>query len=223
MTQQSPQAPPFIQKWRCWLKHIRHDIFRLHHDRYLYHEIMALIKRNPQLPKSSVVYDWLSSNYATSAAIGIRRQCDSAPNVISLRRLLEDIAVHADSITRDWFVAQYPDALRSPYAHHDFDRFAPGGRGHVDPGRVRRDIDELKQRTDRVCRAVNKYLAHRDEQIALGKASGLVISWDEVGGAIDLLGELWKEYELLLNQQGWTTATPVIQEPWQRVFQVAWL
>jgi hypothetical protein len=216
-------SPPHIGQWREWLKIINGDVVTLHHDRHLFREIMGMIERNPNLPKQSVVYDWIIRQYVVSATMGVRRQVDTRRDVISMERLLLEIENNCKSITRDWFVAQYRTGM-ADLAHRDFDRFAPGGAPHVDPTVVKDDRQCLKKTCDNLSRWASNYVAHLNKAIALGQStSPLKATWRELDEAIDLLGELLRKYELLLNQAGMLAVEPVILEDWQQVFRVPWL
>ncbi len=213
---------PRVAKWQAWLKVANNEIVGLFHDQHLFRTTMEMISSNPKLPKESVVYEWLISNYAVGAASGVRRQLDLSTDVISLSRLLNEIFNHPREITRTWFVSQYGPL---PNGNRDFNTFtASPGDPYIDPTKVKQDIDALKTEGEVVRVWVNKYVAHRDEMIALGRVSSApVLKWEDLIKAIDLLGELLKKHELLLNQAGMVKVEPIIPEPWEDVFKVPWL
>jgi hypothetical protein len=214
--------PPRIDEWREWLKVINREIVVLHLNRRFFREIMQMIRGNRTLPKNSVVYDWIIRQYIVSATMGVRRQVDTSRKVVSMARLLEQIARHATSITRNWYKAQYGEL--KAFADAAFDKFARPGASAVNPEVVRADLAELRSTTRNLLDWTNDYVAHLEENASRGQSNSRPsVTWKELDAAIDLLGELLKKYQLLLNQSSMVRVEPVIPPTWTKVFTVPWL
>lgn len=66
-----------IRRWKRWLKIINRDIVGLAHQRRIFREIAEMFRTNPALQQSdATVWLWLAENYASTAAVGVRRQAD---------------------------------------------------------------------------------------------------------------------------------------------------
>ncbi len=96
-----------IQEWRQSLEVIYQDVVNLHHNRRVFREVRAIIDANPALQTDHTFWNWLVENYAAAIAVGVRRQADRDPDVISMAKLLDDLEKNAVLLTRDWFVAEY--------------------------------------------------------------------------------------------------------------------
>jgi len=216
-------ADPRIQRWREELTIIHRDIVTLTHNRRMFREIMKIIQSNPHLPRTNVAFGWMIDGYVALATTAFRRQVDRDEGVISLARLLQQIVTSPEVITRTWFVSQYSEpAIRQ--ADKDFDAFDPAGVGFLNPQGVREDLDQLLAAGRETQLFVNKYVAHRDKDVALGSAANPPqVTWGELDRAIDLLGHLLTDYELLLNQAALVNVEPIMQTDWQVVFRQPWI
>lgn len=214
---------PRIQSWQNQLVVIDRDIIALTHRRRMFHEIMEIIRSNPRLAATSVVYGWMIDAYVAATTVAVRTQVDTDNRVISFVRLLEDIAAFPNTITRPWFVSRYR-TTRTHVAETDFDRFDPRGLGHVDPEVVQSDLDRLQNEARAVEAYVNNYVAHRNREIALGQlATPPRVTWGELDRVIDLLGELLQRYTSLLNQQALVSVELQIGQHWREVFRHPWI
>lgn len=115
------------QKCRRWLKRIERDVFDLLIARHIYEGIGAIVLNNRDIQRPGDVHSWMSRNYGTAIAIGIRRQADLRSDVTSLARLLKNIADNADAVTRESHVSHYSVRLRHA-GDAWFDNFAGPAR-----------------------------------------------------------------------------------------------
>jgi hypothetical protein len=111
-------------EWRQALETIYQDFVGLHHDRHVFREIMTIVENNPALQTDHTFWNWLARNYGAAIALGVRRQADRAPDVVSLAKLLDDLENNATILTRDWFVGEY--AAHAPDNDKEF--WAKGGK-----------------------------------------------------------------------------------------------
>lgn len=216
---------PQIDQWRKELKVIHNDIVTLANNRRLFRDIFRIVNKNKRLPKSNAVYGWMIDGYVALATSAVRRQVDERSDVVSFANLLTEIAACPLIITRAWFVGQYHHPAVT-WADKDFDTFdRPRPRRDV----VRRwivtsDYNRLKSTASVVGKFTNKYVAHRDKNIALGKAATAPkVTWKQLNKAVDVLGKLLAKYELLLNQGSLLRIEPVIQDDWKAVFRLPWI
>ncbi len=159
-----PAGPP--QEWLDAMKTIWGQAIELLHQRRLYRLIRDMVLRNPALPKESVVYDWISTGYVYTAAMTVRRLVDLSKGTISLRRLLEQIAVKPTGITRAWFVEKYDPRLREVLpgqdrasADRDFDELTGACGPHASADVVKADCEILRQAAETIKRYTDEHLA----------------------------------------------------------------
>jgi hypothetical protein len=216
-----------IRRWKRWLKIINRDIVGLSHQRRIFREIAEIFRTNPTLRQSDgTIWLWLAENYASTASVGVRRQADRSGRrpVVSLERLLTEIAANPGVLTREWFVRQYvrgkPSIVRRRFrrmGEHDFNNFAGSTSKRISARRVLSDRRRLRRAAARVGHYVNKRIAHRALRGYRGPAT-----FADLNAAIDELGRLLQRYSLLLKQAGVISVEPVIQGDWEAVLRVPW-
>lgn len=213
-----------IRRWKRWLKTINDDIVSLNHLRHIFREIAESFRTKPALQTDDTVWHWLAGNYATTMAVGVRRQADRRSDVISLERLLTEIAGNPFVLTRAWFERQYvrgkPTIQRWGFqrmAERDFRQFAGRSAKQISARRVLGDRAKLRKTAVRLRHYVNKRVAHRARRGYRGPAT-----FTDLNAAVDELARLLRKYSLLLNQAGMLGVEPVIQGDWEAVLRVPW-
>ncbi|MFH1108469.1 MAG: hypothetical protein V1790_04625, partial [Planctomycetota bacterium] len=79
------------QKWERWLEDIRQQLHAVMRSRLVLRETFALIRDNPNLPPSSLIYHHLRAWYGDHAIMALRRQIKDSRQSTSFVRLLNDI------------------------------------------------------------------------------------------------------------------------------------
>lgn len=209
--------PPRLTTWLEWLGRIQQDILELGENRAWFREVMRIYDLNPSLAENAYFFDRLIRNYATTMAVGIRRQRDTNPDSVSMARLLQDLQANATTVTRAWFASTYTRNPLGPVAgHRDFDTFAPNGGPTLDPAIVQRDFDTLQNLAKPLKKYVDKQIAHHD-----AKGRGVTATYGELDAALDELRRLLKRYFLLLRQ-GALSPDVVNQMPRTDIFLTPW-
>jgi hypothetical protein len=65
-----------------------------------------MIENNAQVRRSGIAEYWLTRCYSVAQMSGVRRQVDSRKDVVSLWRLLDELARKPTMVTRSWFDEQ---------------------------------------------------------------------------------------------------------------------
>lgn len=192
---------------------------QLQHYRDNWRELQAALDANPLIPQPNYVADWIREMYGLTIAVGIRRQGDRARDVITLRRLIDDVARNPTAISRSFYVERYPEFMRqfSDHPHREFDTFAGPEGEHPDPALIRDDLAELGRIIKVVADYVNKHLAHR-----AARADVPIPTYDDLDRALDEFDRLLKRYYLLIDGSGLVSSTPVKQYDFLRPLLVAW-
>jgi AbiU2 len=210
-----------VEKWERDLAAIKNEVLGLHHNRDVYRTVGQIVEEHGQLPPS-LFFDYAQRTYAVTQSAAIRRQAEVNPKrVVSLGSLLAEISAEPERLTREHFVALYddPDPYFERLGQTTFDeRFAGEVGDHIDPRIVEADLRELRKTSESVERYVDRYIAHTDRE-------GLktLPTFGEIDKAIDVIGEIFKKYSLLLTASGWASLEPVAQHDWQAIFRQAWI
>ena len=211
--------PPRLTAWLEWLGLIEEGIVRrLSANQATFREVMRIYDLNPGLTENAYFFAWLAENYATTMAVGIRRQRDTDPDSVSVARLLQDLQVNAATVTRAWFASTYTsNPLGLVVGNRDFETFAPNGGLHLDPAIVQQDFDTLQSLTNPLKKYVDKRIAHHN-----AKVRGVTATYGELDTALEELRRLLKRYFLLLKQGALLCADAVNQMPWTDIFAMPW-
>jgi hypothetical protein len=185
-------------------------------------ELVKVLESNENLPPS-YMWQWLRENYEATQAVAVRRQAEASTRVITLGRLVRELAEHADSVTRHDWVARFDadDPYWTAVAHKQWDdTFA----GEDDPDRLdaalpQRDLEALTQASARVRKYVDRHLAHHD---AKPVSSDELPALNEVHAAVVLIGNVYQRWHGLITASSLMTVTPMIQGHWRKVFEMPW-
>lgn len=105
----------------------------LRSNQYIFWEIQAIIRSNPNIDKPNDFYGWMAEMYASAMSVAVRRMTDKDQRSKSFRKFLE---VLKDNPA----VGRYP----------------------IDPLIVTKQIKELESKTKSVKKFVDKRIAHHD-------------------------------------------------------------
>jgi len=159
---------------------------------------------------------WMGCTYTDTIVMGLRRLVDTRRDVVSLSRLLMDMARHCTALTRTHYVALH-DATFQAEAHAWFTELAGADLDHVPSARV----TELDKRLRAACRDVSRFAS---EQVA-HRAYRAKVSpkFDDVRTALVEAFLVYHWCSRLLKSVVQDQLVPVIQEDWLRVFTVPWM
>jgi hypothetical protein len=195
-----------IEKWTRWMQHtpdatqadpsfVWSQIAELSLHRQFYRQVIRMAQ-NAELPNSSF-WQYFHSTHLRSQAAGIRRQADAHKDVISLRRILEELHRDLCQITGPGWVAEPSDALTA--------------------AEVAADIDRLVQGVSPVTELVDWRVAHMDRRSV---AAPLTVT--TVDAALDVLVAVFQRYaRYLMSATVYFDVT--ITDDWQAIFRRAWL
>lgn len=203
--------------WNEWLENISNDIFDLAINRDTWRELRKIVEANPDIQTPTFFHNWIETLYATTQAVGVRRQNDRSSDVISLRRLLESMKVNAHLLTRKRFIDLYPRGMRDRHAEDAFDRYCGTGKARLDPAVVDSLLNRLDQAATVVHNFVSKRMAHHV------KGASTIATFADLDKALDSLEDVLKHVVMILRANGLQTAVPVHLEDWKAVFRKPWI
>jgi AbiU2 len=208
-----------VDKWNRWIEgEIRAEVLAMHHQRAVYRRVGEIVNsREPKLP-DSLFFPFLANTYAITQATAIRRQAEQSSRVISLGTLLAEIQEEPERLSRQRFVGPW-DAEDQKRGQESFSEHFAGDVGdHLDPKIVEADAVRLRDEAQKIVDYVNRHVAHTDKDGL--KQLG---TFAELHAAIDMIGDLFWKYSLLLTGATYGTLEPVIQTPWEDIFHVPWI
>lgn len=217
------RANDTFDKWNRWLETITDDVTILVTDKHIFWEIQDMRKKNQVIQKpGNRFFESLERLYAESALMRIRKQIKSRQDSTSLARLLSQIANDPGFLSRKRFADAYrfsnPDSAVSPDTYFD-QLFAGNVDDHVDPELVKKDLEELRARAEKVEYCADKAVAHHDRGTLLE-----VPTFGEVNDCVDLLEKLTIKYRFLFR--GVTFVGSLLPEDlgdWKAIFKIPWL
>jgi hypothetical protein len=187
-------------------------------SKYTFHEVQKMIADNPRIQINNSFYGYITSTYVSHAVIGLRRQVKIDRQSISLALLLQELINKPEVLTRKYFVGLYEESSVKTLADKDFDRFASPGAAHIDPTKVKRDLQRLQDFTRKCEDFADMRIAHRDR-----REPKSLPTFNEVDDCISLLDELYVKYLLMFEAKAMDTLLPTWQYDWKEIFRTPWV
>lgn len=206
--------PIDVDHYRKQYDKARDDLMHLFVLRYMWLNIVEMLKVRAGQHQDSLVRYWLETCYSRTIAVGIRRQAEGKGKRPTVGSLLSRVHLHAADFTE--LTCGFP---AMPRREGDPWTGVYGQSGqHLDPQRVRALIDLIENNERRARDWVNSTIAHLDF-----KASVTIVTFADLDNALASLGEDAKFlYSLFYPDQSMPTLTPVTDLKWIETFTEAW-
>src|SRR4051794_11651324 len=95
-----------IERWREWIEgRVRDNVLRLHQQRVVWDGLQDVIAHNTDIPRVSVLWEYLFDTYTISQSAAIRRLAETQAQSASLAQLLEQIGDGNETVTRQWWLS----------------------------------------------------------------------------------------------------------------------
>src|SRR5262245_51384657 len=127
--------PQRAARWVGCLDLIWGDVVAMLAARQIWRGYMHLVRANLQVDTPGTFHSWVTTNYARTQAVGVRRQTDVRTDVVSLGRLLMEIEQQPRVVSRRRSVAHYTDTMVGMGNDH-FDQLVGAGRDYLDTADV---------------------------------------------------------------------------------------
>lgn len=209
------------ERWARWRSDITvayADIVGLFHNRHMWKCFIEMLGSNSEIRHHTAVNDWLTRNYSTTQAVGIRRESYTTQGQVTLARVMADIEKFPTVATYDRFILGVDADLRDT-VETVWHRWQPSGRAHISADVVAQDRELLREAAAPVRRYVSKRLAHRDRD---ERTDDQPLTFGDIDRALDQLGEMLKLYYGLITGMQLAYVTPITGAQWVEMFQVAW-
>jgi hypothetical protein len=196
-------AAALRRSWRRGLIKLVNDTSDLYWRLQIYVELVEIVRANRAVVRPPVFFHWLHDNYVIAICLGIRRMCEVGSDSISLGRLLREIALRPELVSRTSYRAlrRRRRGLRTKSSDFEFNlRLGPRVR-YLPRKVVRRDISQVNQADARIRRFVNKRVAHRAPLNQVRKLPTL----EQVEDALDVIDSIIVKYDALISGGGLST------------------
>lgn len=203
--------------WNEWLDRISQDIFDLAMNRGTLKELRKIVDANQEIQTPGFFHEWLVKLYATTQAVGVRRQNDGSKDVVSLRRLLESMKTNVRLLTRQRFIELYLPPMRGRGTQQAFDKYCGQGKAHLDPVVVDGLLRRLDDAAGAVHKFVSKHVAHHVE------GASALATFDDLDTALDTLEDILKHVVMILRADGLQNVVPMHLKDWKAVFRKPWI
>jgi len=206
------------RKWRRWLARLNTELTTLVISNEIFRRTAEIVRRNPSIQRPADFHRWLVRSHGVASLVAVRRLMDRRKDVVSLRRLLDDIASNHSALTRGSYVSFFEPDLKA-WAHDQFDEIAGPASQNL-PGEVpKRDLVDLQKRHERIRHLVNQQLAHLDAR-NLRRKPPSAHDLEDVVGAME---STFLKYQTLLTGKAASHLLPTWQYDWTEIFGRPWL
>lgn len=187
------------EKWRTIAadaEQVRDELIRLMVKRQLWRDHNQALKGDGVEGPTALVHHWIHDNYLDSIVIGLRRAIDSSKGVVSLRKVLDEIAKNCSEFTLERFKKLYGNP-HEQLAELDFKAYSCNGIT-IDQALVRRDIKKLREDHRRLIDLANHRVAHFQPSMP-EQASATPVTFRDLDHALDGVVEVMNKYLVLLT------------------------
>lgn len=144
----------------------------------------------------ALVHHWIHENHLDSIVIGLRRAIDSSKGVVSLSKVLDEIAKNCSEFTLEQFKRLY-GTPHEELAKQDFKNYSLNGNT-IDRSMVRRDVEKLKNDHRGLIDLANHRIAHFKPSM-WEQASAAPVTFRELDHALDGVVDVMNKYLVLLT------------------------
>ena len=207
------------EKWARWLEAIRDEVYRLKTNHHVFHRLRRFAQENPAFATkgalaTNVFWPFLHETFIHYAAVAVRRQCEVDKQVISLARLLDDLAQEPELIRRSEFVEAHTLPFSNTKeqtrreAEEFFEKFAPGGAPTVDADVVLLDLAELHLSAEEITKFADRRVAHFDK-----RDTSFIDDLSYVDEPIDRIGRTLVQYHYLVTGEEYDLGISAVVDP----------
>lgn len=93
-------APNLRRRWRRLVGHLVGEVSDLYSTVQVYRDLVEVVQANPATLQPPVFFNWARQVYVVTICVGLRRLADAGADVISLGRLLREVELRPDVVSR---------------------------------------------------------------------------------------------------------------------------
>lgn len=211
-----PPPDPDFDKWSVWSHALGSDVI---HGLFLRRAIwrgLNEIWRSGDLPRS-VLFDFMAGTYTDAQILAVRRVDDRDKRTRSLRQILQGVISRPEVLSRERLVGAYE------WGHQNrgedwFNWLAGTTAAHIPASMAAADLKRLGDAVAPIKRYADKAVAHSD-----AIPPDAIPRFDDLDHAIDVIGDVFHRWHVILTGENWAEMVPVPQDDWAAPLRVAWL
>jgi len=205
-------------RWQKWFPLLTNYVSDLYHRMEIYKDLVEVVKANTETLKPPVLYNWLRDNYVVAESMAIRRLLDVEERSVSLGRLLREIELRPELVTK----LRYRELMREKMSQQDadasFDRIMGGPAVQIASAIATADIARLEAAEENIRKLVNKRFAHAAPFTQVAQFD----VFEEIEHAIEELDQVVVKYDSLIYGGGLSTAHAA-KLYWKQPLEIAWI
>jgi hypothetical protein len=217
-----------LTRWRSIVEQVVKDLTDPVWQREQIRLVGKMIEEHSQLKASAKPFLWeVRRWYMVFAVLAIRRQVDADDDVLSLRRVLEEIREQPECISREMVVRLFARDARYSY-DPQFEKMLMDSMwknyseldGSFNVTQVAEDINRLVTISKEIKRLADKSIAHATKR----GQKPFNLTFDDLDQCMDAFDSLAVKYIRLLTGAAYSEGTllPVAQFDWYEQFRFAW-
>ena len=161
----------------------------------------------------------MSSNFANSTVLAVRRQVDNDRKSVSLLRFLAELKEFPSLISREYHRTLYhrpefPDGQAAVI----YDDHVGKGLTELNVDTVQQEIDSLKAAAQRLQHYADRRVAHFDTR----GPEGPTPKFDDLTNCLALIEKLVLRYLMLLKGVSQSSLLPPYDYDWKAIFRIPW-
>jgi hypothetical protein len=173
------------------------DVVGLFFARNVHRALNEILAENDDLPPSHIFYSYLHTTYANTQTIAVRRNLDERDeDHVSLARVMKEIEAEPKRLTRQRFLETHVFGFTERTEDDWYRNFAGETEDYLDPTIVATDRDALRAATKSHKLWANLRVANTDRRRIEPEERA---TFAELDHAIDVIGLLFRKYDLLLR------------------------
>lgn len=207
------------EKWKKDIKQIENSLISMLVSRKIFIDYNKMILGNVEIYNGEgiIFHNWIVDNYITSVTMAIRRQLDTDSDVVSLKRLITEIKVSPESLSRQSHISMYdsmPLGIGKSQGNQTFTKYAGKG-SYFDSTIADSDLLQLEEVGKRIYLLANREFAHNSTR------NKPTVTFNDVDECFNSLKAIAQKYILIL------TASHIELDPimpyWQYIFTQKWV
>ena len=204
-----------------WIEIIFAEIEDLFVDNHIFWRLQDVVRDNPQFRECSGLFtQWIASNFAEAAAVGIRRQAKMDTDSVSLKRFLNEVCQYPTMVSRDYYMSLFEgyDSWLIEINQRHFDSFAGKNGTHIPKAVAEEQLRCLTEAVKGIEHYVDRRVAHYDKR-GLGQA---LPKFGDITLSLHTIEKIVLFYWRCLKGGSSGSILPVLHPEWENIFQFAW-
>jgi hypothetical protein len=184
----------------------------------IFQDMVKVVRANEATLKPPVLFNWMRDNYVVAECMAIRRMLDVDERSVSLGRLLREIELRPELVSKAAYIEVVKDKIGPGEAVRSFHKLLGESRDHITAELVASDIARLEAAETNIRKLVNKRFAHASPFTTVPNFE----VFTEMEMAIDEIDQITVKYDSLIYG-GFLSTAHATKLYWKQPLRVAWI